>query len=128
MPPASAKKLPSREGGSGNVERSRITAAHRSAVRSSAGSALEGATVPAGSLRITAATSGQAHHLVTALKGHCDVDLEWNGSTAARIVTGDATANRSAIRRVDRWLSEFNVASVGVEFDGKVYTLSRTSD
>ena len=46
--------------------------------------------------------------------------------TAVVVVFKDERESRSVLRRVDAWLSEFGVASATLEFNGRVYEMTRS--
>ena len=78
-------------------------------------------------LRITLSNSEQGRHLHGVLLGHCEADLVGGSDgTAVVVVFKDERESRSVLRRVDAWLSEFGVASATLEFNGRVYEMTRS--
>ena len=79
-----------------------------------------------GTLRITLSNSDQGRHLHTALHGYCEADLVAGSDGTAVVVVVNETGSRNVLRRVDAWLSEFGVASAALEFNGRIYEMTKT--
>jgi hypothetical protein len=79
-----------------------------------------------GTLRITLSNSDQGRHLHGALRGHCEADLVGGSDGTAVVVFVNETESRNVLRRVDAWLSEFGVASAALEFNGRIYEMTKT--
>jgi len=80
---------------------------------------------PPPTLRITLSNSGQGRHLHNALHGHCEANLVAGSDGTAVAVLLDESGSRNVLRRVDAWLSEFGVASAGLELNGRMYEITK---
>ena len=80
----------------------------------------------AGTLRITLSNSDQGRHLHGVLRGYCEADLVGGSDGTAVVVLVDEIGSRNVLRRVDAWLSEFGVASAALEFNGRMYELTKS--
>jgi hypothetical protein len=79
-----------------------------------------------GTLRITLSNSAQGRHLHGALLGHCEADLVAGSDGTAVGVVVNENGSRNVLRRVDAWLSEFGVASAALEFNGRMYQMTKS--
>jgi hypothetical protein len=78
-------------------------------------------------IRIQLSNSDQSRHLLQALRGHCDVDMvQGEDNLVLEIVEPHASGHQSVLRRLEGWQSEFGVAKISIELDGRDYVMTKT--
>lgn len=80
-----------------------------------------------GEIRVKLSNSGQAWHLLQALRGHCEVDMFPGSEGTMVVVSGSESGSRPVLKRLDAWLSEFGVETITLELDGRSYEMKKTS-
>jgi hypothetical protein len=79
-------------------------------------------------IRVRLNNNDQTWHLYQALRGHCEVEMVPDSEgPVLEIPSSFGSSTAAVLRRLDGWLSEFGVASIALELDGRPYVMSKGS-
>ena len=77
-------------------------------------------------IRIQLSNSDQSHHLLQALRGHCEVDMVPGEDNLVLEVEPPGSGHEAVLRRLDGWQCEFGVATISIELEGRDYVMTKT--